>query len=373
MKTAIIHDWLDSLGGAEQVLAQMLECFPEADIFTLVDFLPIDKRRFLADKNVTTSFIQKLPGAKNYFRYYLPLMPMAINRFDLSQYDLVLSSSWAFAKGVRTTPQQLHVSYVYTPIRYAWDLKSTYLRSGSDSKPIRWLMSKALNRLKDWDISTASYGDSLIATSNFIARRIKKYWHRSSQVINPPVAVNDFQCNAVKDDFYIIVSRLVHYKEVDKLVLAFNSMPDKNLVVIGDGPMFSQLKKLAGPNVELLGYQPRQVVIDYMQKARAFVFAALEDFGIVLVEAQAAGTPVIAYGRGGVLDSVTPVGQTNPTGLFFEEQNLESIVAAVKQFEALETKIKPEDCAANAQRFSPDIFRKKLMGVVKQAIDSRGY
>lgn len=375
MKVAIVHDWLDTCGGAEQVLAQLLVCLPEADVYCLVDFLPEEHRGILRGHNVTTSIIQRCPLARRYFRYYLPIMPWAVSRFDLSGYDLIISSNWAFAKGVKTQPSQAHISYIHTPIRYCWDQQELYLQQAFGNKLLRNAGRCLLNRLRRWDINTASRGGQLVANSHFIAERIEQCWERQSTVLNPPVAVSDFVCTEVKEQFYVTVSRLVHYKAVDTLVEAFNLMPDKRLVVIGDGPMFDRLKALAGSNVELLGYQPREVVIDHLQRARAFVFGAHEDFGIVLVEAQACGTPVIAYGKGGALDSVQPYDNSGsgvaPTGVFFDEQTAASVVAAVDRFEALENDISPRACADNAVRFSPEKFRSAFMAIVEQTLENR--
>ncbi len=379
MKVAIVHDWLDTRGGAELVLEQLLQCYPEADIFTLVDFMSQSERSFLRGHKITTSFIQRLPGARRYFRHCLPLMPRAIEALDVSQYDLVISSSWAFAKGIKTQAGQAHVSYVHTPIRYAWDQQELYLQQAISSEPLRKLARFFLARLRRWDVKTAGRGGRLVANSHFIAERINQCWQRDSIVLNPPVALADFTCTETKEDFYVTVSRLVHYKAVETLVEAFNLMPDKRLVVIGDGPMFSRLQAMAGPNVELLGYQPREVVVDQLQRARAFVFAAHEDFGIVLVEAQACGTPVIAYGQGGALDSVIPYenigavdGGCSPTGLFFDQQTPDSVVAAVERFEALDEGISAGACETNAARFAPDKFRREFMAIVERALEASG-
>ena len=375
MKTVIVHDWLAASGGAELVLEQLLLCYPEADIFTLVDFMPQGQRAFLQGRKIRTSFIQRLPGAQRYFRHCLPLMPRAIEALDVSQYDLVISSSWAFAKGVKVRPDQAHVSYVHTPIRYAWDQQELYLQQAISLEPLRKLARVFLAGLRRWDIKTAGRGGHLVANSDFIVERIAQCWQRESRVLNPPVAVDDFTCTEVKEGFYVTVSRLVHYKAVEVLVAAFNAMPDKRLVVIGDGPLFKRLQAMAEPNVTLLGYQPREVVVDYLQRARAFVFAAHEDFGIVAVEAQACGTPVIAYGQGGVLDSVIPHTATGATvvdglstGLFFDEQTAASVVTAVERFEALPNGISAQACAANAARFAPAHFRREFMAIVEQTI-----
>lgn len=378
MKVAIVHDWLAASGGAEQVVEQILLCYPEADVFSLVDFMPEVEREFLRGRKVTTSFIQKLPFARKHFRYYLTLMPRAVESFDLRKYDLVVSSSWAFAKGVRTLPSQNHVSYVYTPIRYVWDMQEVYLDRALGNFFLKGFARYMLGYLRRWDLKTAQRGGRLIATSHFIAERISQCWQRKSLVLNPPVVLEDLACAGIKDDFYVTVSRLVHYKAVDTLVKAFNLMPDKRLVVVGDGPMFDRLQAMAGPNIELLGYQSRAVVVDYLQRAKAFLFAAHEDFGIVLVEAQACGTPVIAYGKGGALDSVIPFGDHSfgwaPTGLFFQEQTANSVVEAVERFESLgDGAITAQHCVENAARFSPEIFRRDFMAIVNQTLENTAH
>jgi glycosyltransferase involved in cell wall biosynthesis len=377
MKTVIVHDWLAASGGAELVLEQLLQCYPDANIFTLVDVMPPAERGFLQGRKITTSFIQRLPGVQRHFRHFLPLMPRAIEALDVSQYDLVISSSWAFAKGVKVRPDQTHVSYVHTPIRYAWDQQELYLQQAVSLEPLRKLARFFLAGLRRWDIKTAGRGGQLVANSHFIAERIAQCWQRESRVLNPPVALDDFTCTEIKEDFYVTVSRLVHYKAVEVLIQAFNAMPGKRLVVIGDGPLFKKLEAMAGPNVTLLGYQSREVVVGYLQRARAFVFAAHEDFGIVAVEAQACGTPVIAYGVGGVLDSVIPYTGSDPvdagyspTGLFFDQQTADSVMAAVERFETLPDAISSQACAANAARFSPGHFRHEFMAIVEQAMDN---
>lgn len=375
MRVAIIHDWLATSGGAEQVLAQLLLCYPQADVFCLVDFLPESERGFLNDHRVTTSFIQRLPFARKHFRYYLPLMPKAIENLRLLDYDLIISSSWAFSKGVLTNSSQTHVSYIYTPIRYAFELKNTYISHGVNNFAAKAAAKRVLDRIKQWDINTSHRPDCLIAASRFIADRITKYWQRESTVINPPVALDDFVLTEQKEDYYVTVSRLVHYKAVDVLIHAFNQMPDKQLIVIGEGPMYNRLKGIANPNISLVGYQPRELVIDYVQRARAFMFAALEDFGIVLVEAQASGTPVIAYGRGGAADSVVPYDASlegpRPTGLFFDKQTADSVINAVKRFEDLPNGISAEACVANAARFSPKNFRREIMAAIEKAMERK--
>lgn len=364
-RIAIVADWLSTYAGAERVLEQMLLTFPEAELFAVVDVVPEAERAFLQGKPVHTSFIQRLPFARKRFRAYLPLMPLAIEQFDLSGFDVVLSGSHAVAKGVLVGPDQLHVSYVYSPLRYAWDMQPQYLREAKlERGPKSWLVRWLLHRLRLWDVRTANGVDHFIADSKFIARRIAKCYRREAEVLYPPVALDAFQCEPDKDDFYLTVSRLVPYKRVDLIVEAFAAMPDKQLVVIGDGPELARIQKLATPNVTLLGYQPGAVVRERMQQARAFVFAAQEDFGIVAVEAQACGTPVIAYGRGGATESVLGPDSAQPTGVFFNEQSVPSLCDAVQRFEALAQPIRADDCRANAERFAEPLFRAQLRQTV---------
>lgn len=368
MKVAIVHDWLVTYAGAERVLERMLACFPEADLFSLVDFLPAGGRSFILDKPVTTSFIQRLPLARSKYRSYLPFMPLAVEQFDLSRYDLVISSSHAVAKGVLTGPDQLHLSMCYSPMRYAWDLQHQYLhKSGLDKGVKGWLAKWMLHKLRIWDVRTANGVDEFVAISRFISRRIMKAYRRPSTVIYPPVDVEAFQLREAKEDFYLTASRMVPYKKIDLIVEAFNEMPDKRLVVIGDGPDFAKIQARAGSNVQLLGYQPFAVLRDYMQRARAFVFAAEEDFGIAPLEAQACGTPVIAYGKGGALETVRGLDDAAPTGVFFPEQSSAAIRDAVALFEGEHQRIIPSNCRQNVLRFSPECFQHEFRAYVEQA------
>ncbi len=358
MKVAVIHDWLVTYAGAEKVLEQLLLLYPEADLYSVVDFLPAGQRGFIQNKSVTTTFVQNMPLAKKKYRQYLPLMPLAIEQLDLSGYDLIISSSHAVAKGVLTGPGQLHVSYVHSPIRYAWDLQHQYLKeSGLDiglkGLAARWM----LHKIRLWDYRTANGVDAFIANSQFISQRIWKVYRRKSVVIYPPVEVDFFTPRQEKEDFYLTASRMVPYKRIDLIVEAFTRMPDKKLVVIGYGPDFEKIKRKAGPNIILLGFQPHEVLKDYLQRARAFVFAALEDFGIITVEAQACGTPVIAFGKGGSLETICNLDTITPTGVFFFEQDVASLVEAVKLFELEEINISTQNCRNNALRFSPERFR----------------
>jgi len=369
MKTAIVHEWLDSYAGSERVLEQMLAVYPDADLYAVVDFLPQGERAFLNGHRPRTTFIQRLPFARTRFRSYLPLMPIAVEQLDLSGYDLVLSSSHAVAKGVITGPHQLHVSYVHSPMRYAWDLQHQYLaEAGLNGGPRSWAVRALLHRMRRWDQGTANGVDHFIANSRFVARRIAKVYRREAEVIHPPVDVARHAVHDQKDDVYLTASRLVPYKKVPLIVEAFAAMPERRLVVVGDGPELARVRAAAAgsPNVTLLGWQTQQALAEQMQRARAFVFAAEEDFGITPVEAQACGTPVIAYGRGGALETVNAHGEAR-TGVFFLEQSVASIAAAVRAFEALPAPT-PAACRANAERFAPETFRSALRASVERCL-----
>lgn len=369
MRVAIVHEWLTTLGGSERVLEQMLAMFPAADLFALVDFLPPELRGLLGGRRVTTSFIQRLPGAERGYRKYLPLMPLAVEQWDLSGYDLVLSNSTAVAKGVITGPEQLHICHCCSPMRYAWDLQHQYLReSGLGAGPMGIVARYLLHRIRVWDVRTANGVDEFVAISHYVARRIEKVYRRRAEVIYPPVDVDFFTPEGGRADYYLAASRLVPYKRMDLILEAFAAMPSRRLVVIGDGPDMKKLKRLAAPNVELLGFQPMPVLREHLRRARALVFAAEEDFGILPVEAQACGTPVIAYGRGGSRETVRADGNgEGPTGVFFEEQSAAAIRRGVDDFEARAPEFTVEGCRANALRFSPKLFRQQLGAFVDRA------
>lgn len=365
MKVAVVHDWLPFWGGAESVLEQILECYPEADLYVLCDFLGEEQRARLKCRSIRTSFIQRLPFARKRFWYYLPWMPCAIEQFDLSNYDLVISSSHSVAKGVLTRPEQVHVSYVYSPMRYAWDLYHQHMRRSGYGAGLRsWWIKWVMHYLRIWDVRTANGVDAYAADSAFVARRIWKTYRREAAVIYPPASIERFALYERKEDFYLCVSRLVSYKCIDLIVSAFSEMKDKRLVVIGEGPELRRLQRMAGSNVEILGYVADEVVQYYMQRARAFLFAAEEDFGIVLIEAQACGTPVIAYGRGGATETVVPMGSAEPTGVLFNEQSPAAIVTAVDVFERNRHVFASRNCRNNAERFSKEQFRREFSAFV---------
>jgi glycosyltransferase involved in cell wall biosynthesis len=366
VRVAIVHDWLVTYAGAERVLEQLIACFPDADIFSLVDFL--EDRSCLRGRPVMTSFLQNFPRARRNYRAYLPLMPLAIEQFDLSSYDVVISSSHAVAKGVLTGPDQIHVSYVHSPIRYAWDMQHQYLQQSNLKRGVRSILARlVLHYIRTWDVRTANSVDVFVANSEFIARRIKKVYRRDAHVVFPPVDIDAFPLHLEKGEFYLTASRLVPYKKVDLIVEAFAKMPARRLVVIGDGPEMHAIRAKAAPNVEIMGYQPFTVLRNRMQRAKAFLTAAEEDFGISTVEAQACGTPVIAYCKGASAEIVRDLGGPRPTGLFFDEQRAESIIVAVERFEARHNLFAPGDCRANAERFSASYFRENFLALVGAA------
>jgi glycosyltransferase involved in cell wall biosynthesis len=370
MKVALVHDWLVNYGGSERVLEQMLLCYPQADVFSVVDFVPSYERDFLQGKKVTTTFIQRLPGAAKHYRHYLPLMPLAIEQLDVSDYDLVISSSHAVAKGILVSPDQLHICMCYTPIRYAWDLQHQYLQESGFDRGIKgWLVRWMLHKIRLWDVRTSNGVDHFIAISQYIARRIAKSYRREAQVIYPPVDTDFFvplPDGVDKDDFYLTVSRMVPYKKIVLIVEAFSRMPDKQLIVIGDGPDMAKCQAAAGPNVRLIGCQSAASLKDHLQRAKAFLFAAEEDFGITPVEAQACGTPVIAYSKGGAAETLRGLSSSMPTAVFYDTQTVGAIIQAVHDFEGLSHKICAQACRENATRFRVERFIKEFKDSVQK-------
>ncbi|KAF0224708.1 MAG: group 1 family glycosyl [Rhodospirillaceae bacterium] len=366
MKVAIVVDWLDVLGGAERVIAEMLDIYPQADLFATADFL--DDRTMLGGRPVATSFVQNLPFARRFFRHYLPLMPLAVEQWDFSGYALVLSSSHAVAKGIITSPDQIHVSYVHSPMRYAWDQQGQYLSTGLHHWPARWL----LHRLRLWDQVSAHRPDVLIANSNFVARRIAKCWNTKAVVVYPPVHTQGLSLSRRSEDFYLTVTRLTPYKRVELMVDCFAALPERRLVIIGDGPECRRLKRRATANITFLGRQPDSVVHDHLQRCRAFLITAIEDFGIAPLEAQACGKPVIALDRGGAAETLRPENGMAPTALFFTDQTVDSLRGAIMRFES-GPPIRPEDCRANAERYAPAHFRSRLGAVIQQALEGASH
>ncbi|WP_460195401.1 glycosyltransferase family 4 protein [Klebsiella variicola] len=361
LNVGIVADWFITYAGSEKVVAEFLDVFPEAELYSVVDFLSSENKSHFKNKNITTTFIQNFPFARKKYQSYLPFMPLAIEQLDVSKHDVILSSSHAVAKGVLTGPDQLHISYIHSPIRYAWDLQHQYLRESNLHKGFKGLLAKwILHNIRIWDCRTSNGVDHFIANSKFIARRIKKVYGRNADVIYPPVDVERFTLNENKEQYYFTASRLVPYKRVDLIVEAFSHMKDKKLVVIGDGPEMNKIKAKATSNIEILGYQSNSVMVDYMRNARAFVFAAEEDFGITPVEAQSCGTPVIAYGKGGALETIRPIGVEKATGVFFYNQDVKSIIDSVNFFEQHSDEIILSDCRLNALKFSEQRFKEEI-------------
>ncbi|WND11829.1 glycosyltransferase family 4 protein [Klebsiella pasteurii] len=361
----IIADWLVTYAGSEKVIKEFIEIYPSAELYSVVDFLSDKDREFFKGKKAKTTYIQKFPKAKTKYQKYLPLMPMAVEQLDVSQHDIVLSSSHAVSKGVITGPDQLHICYVHSPIRYAWDLQHQYLREAGLDKGVKGLIARwLLHKIRLWDYRTANGVDHFIANSHFIARRIHKVYGRKADVIYPPVDVERFSLCDQKEDYYFTASRMVPYKKMDLIVEAFSHIPDKKLIVIGDGSEMMKIKAKATKNIEILGYQPNSVMEQHMKRAKAFIFAAEEDFGITPVEAQACGTPVIAFGKGGALETIRPYGVDKPTGLFFEKQEVTSLIDAISEFDLKSDMFTPENCRENALRFSVDRFRYEIENYV---------
>lgn len=369
MKVAIVHDWLTKPGGAEKVLEVLLDMFPAADLFTVVDFLEPEARGFLKGRAVRTSFIQKLPFARKRYRNYIFLMPLAVEQFDFAGYDLVVSSSYAVAKGIITGPNQVHVSYVHSPMRYAWDQQHVYLRESGLHRGLKSMLARSmLHYLRLWDFRTAQSPDAIVVNSKYIARRVKKIYGRDPEIVYPPIELDRFRPMEPKEDYYITASRFVPYKKIPLIVEAFSKMPGRRLVVIGEGPDDERARKLAGPNVSFVGYLATEEMVRQIAHARAFVFAAEEDFGIVALESQACGTPVIAFGRGGSLETVVGLDGARPTGVHFAEQSVDSICGAVDLFEQNLDRFTVSACVDNARRFSRETFVAKMRAVIDRAL-----
>lgn len=361
MRKALVHDWYYVSGGAEKVIHSFNNVWDDFDHFALIDFMSENDRDFvLKGKKVNTSFIQRLPTAKRNHRKFLQFFPYAIEQFDLRNYDVVLSSSASVAKGVLTNHNQLHICYCHSPMRYAWDLYNQYLEEAKLNRGLKGTYAKyILHKVRNWDIISSNRVDYFIANSNYIAKRIKKIYNREATVIYPPVDVEAFNLQEEKEDFYFTASRMVSYKKIDLVVRAFNEMPHKKLIVSGDGPDFKKIKRIAKPNISFLGFVENQTLKEYMQKAKAFVFASEEDFGIIPVEAQACGTPVIAFGKGGIKETVVP----EVTGVFFNEQTEISIIEAIERFEQM--KFDPKVIRESVLRFSKERFESEIKDFVE--------
>jgi glycosyltransferase involved in cell wall biosynthesis len=365
LNVAIVHDWLYTVGGAERVLSAIVRCLPGATVYALFDALTEDERSRIGHTHTKTSFLQKMPGIRSRHRLYLPLMPLAVEQFDLSGYDLVISSSYAVAKGVLTGPDQLHLSYVHSPMRYAWDLQHQYLREAGLDRGVRgWLARVILHRMRMWDSRTAHGVDGWMANSHFVARRIGKIYGQKAVVIPPPVTIPSAPPACAKADYFLTASRLVPYKNVRAIVQAFAALPNHKLIVAGEGPERGKLEGLAGGNVEFHGYVPDVQLRKLMREARAFIFAAEEDFGITPVEAQGEGTPVIALARGGARETIAASGAA-PTGLFFNRPTPGEIVDAVHRYLQTEQRYLGVECWRNALRFSEERFTSAFINHIR--------
>ncbi|OHE75469.1 MAG: glycosyl transferase [Verrucomicrobia bacterium RIFCSPHIGHO2_12_FULL_41_10] len=363
MKTALVYDWFAELpGGGEKAFEAIYSLFP-SPIYTLLYSQNSIQGTTYEHETFHSSFIQKFPQSLKRYRSYLPFYPLAIEQFDLSSYDLILSCSHCVAKGVLTHAEQTHLCYCYTPMRYAWDLYHQYLQEAKFLKGIKGRLAQFfLHYLRMWDLQSSPRVDAFGAVSHYVAKRIQKTYGRTSTVIYPPVDTDFYKMGSKKEEFYLTASRMVPYKKMDLIVEAFSQMPDKRLVVIGDGPEMEKIKAKATKNIELIGYQSNEVLKETMQKAKAFLFAAIEDFGIVPVEAQGCGTPVIAYGKGALLETVIP----EKTGLFFDEQTALSLICAVKRFEAIQDHFDAATIRAHAETFSRIRFQEQFCNWVKE-------
>ena len=364
LKFALVHDWLTGMRGGERALEAIYEMYP-GPVHTLVhteDF----KSDIIPAEAVRTSSIQKIPFGPKHYQKLLALFPKAIEEFDLSAYDVILSTSSSVAKGVLTTARQLHICYMHTPIRYAWDLTFQYLReSGLDKGILGWYAKSVLHKIRMWDALTANRVDVYLTNSETVARRIRKIYNKEAEVIYGPANTEYFTLKEKKEDYYLAASQMVPYKKMDIVVRCFKDMPERKLVVIGKGPDLPGIKKLAAgaKNIEILGYQPSDVLKAHMQNAKAFIFAAEEDFGLMPVEAQACGTPVIAYNRGGATETVVD----GKTGLFFDRQDELSLREALVRFEK-SGGFDPAEIRKNAERFSREAFQKRYQTIVEKQI-----
>lgn len=364
MKTALVHDWLVTMGGAENVLEEIHRIYPDSPIHTLFSNNNVLEKTYFANAQVITSSLQKIPQISSLYRKLPNLFPKAIEEFDLREYNLVISSSHAVAKGILTNTKTCHICYMHTPMRYIWDLTHEYLNQAKFIPPINWYTQHVFHQLRMWDMISSVRPDYLIANSHFIKQRIKKIYRRDSEVIYPPVRLSE-KIYTDKENYFVTASRHVPYKNIPLIAAAFTKMKDKKLVILGDGPDAKKVKHIIkdSPNIQYLGYQNRNVLMDTIGKAKAFIFAAEEDFGIMPVEAQGLGTPVIAYGVGGACETIVD----HKTGLFFMEQNESSIIDAVSKFETIEDQFDSSVIATHSQKFSHIRFQDQMKNFIERS------
>jgi glycosyltransferase involved in cell wall biosynthesis len=370
MKVAIIHDWLTGMRGGERCLEVFCELFPQADLYTL-SHIPGSVSSLIEQMPIKTSFIQNLPFSRRGYRKYLPLFPMAIERFSLKGYDLILSCSHCVAKGIIPPPDALHISYVLTPMRYAWDMYGEYFFGRKDR-----LISFFIHYLRMWDVTSSQRVDHFLCISNHVKKRVKKFYRREGEVIHPPVEVNRFNIRDKKENFFLIVSSFAPYKRIDLAIQAFNRI-GVPLKIIGSGSEGKKLRSMARSNVEFLGWQPDEVVAQCYSTCRALIFPGEEDFGIVPLEAMASGSPVIAYGRGGALETIIPVDQPRNaggetgTGLFFYEQDVDSLIDVVERFVRIEKEFDPAAVRNHVLPWDREIFKEKIKEYIFERMKSR--
>lgn len=383
MKTAIVHDWLTGMRGGEKCLEVFCRLYPDADLFTLLH-IPGKVSPVIEGMRIHTSFLQSLPGVEQKYRYYLPLMPMAIKQFDLKGYDLVLSSSHCVAKGVTTGKKTRHICYCYTPMRYIWDQYGQYFNARNSGVLAAAVMRFLKPGLRKWDVRTSRDVDHFIAISRHVSKRIRKYYQREAEVVYPPVDTKFYAPTGEKpQDFFLVVSAFAPYKRLDLAVEAFEKL-GYPLKIIGDGQGWEHLRKSGAANIEFLGWLADEEVRSYYARCRAFIFPGEEDFGITPLEAQAMGRPVIAFGRGGALETVIPEKRSwkpeydipeektaHPTGMFFPEQTSEALVSAVRHFESIESGFDPEEIRRHACEFDVDIFTHRIRTLIENRIRPR--
>jgi len=370
MKVAIIHDWLTGMRGGERCLEIFCELFPEADLYTLLH-IPGSVSPTIERMGIKTSFIQNLPFSQKGYRKYLPLFPMAIESFNLKGYDLILSCSHCVAKGIIPSPDSLHISYVLTPMRYAWDMYGEYFGENRNRMILFFI-----HYLRMWDVTSSQRVDHFLCISKHVENRIKKFYRREAEVIHPPVEIKRFRLQDRKENFFLIVSSFAPYKKIDLAIEAFNRL-GYLLKIIGSGPEEKRLRSMAGSHVEFLGWLPDEVIADCYSKCRALIFPGEEDFGIVPLEAMACGKPVIAYGRGGTLETIISYDQRGsvkgdtPTGLFFYEQNIDSLINAVEQFGRIEREFDPVAIRNHTLKWDTEIFKEKIKKNIVQKMEPK--
>lgn len=378
-RVALVHDWLTGMRGGERCLEALCDLFPEADLFTLLHVRGsvsemIERRRIL------TSAIQQMPFAANRYRYYLPLFPWAVERLTLDGYDLILSGSHCVAKGVKPPPRALHIAYVYTPMRYIWDQQEAYVGPGRMGPLSRLLLRAMAGRLRRWDLEANHRVDDFVAISRHVADRILRHYGRAAEVIYPPVRTARFHIADRTDDYFLVAGAFAPYKRIDLAIQAFTRL-GRRLVVLGEGQEGRRLRRMAGPTIEFLGWRPDGEVAEVLGRCRALIFPGEEDFGILPVETMACGRPVIAYGKGGVTETVIPINSARtphfaprtaldaprtPTGVFFYEQTVEALIGAIDLYERSPERFEPEALRAHALAFDASVFEKRMAAFVAE-------